>query len=292
MGTLKGRKFVIFGPQRTGSTMLVRTLNTVDKFEVHDELFVLHGKNQDSRTFRSWFLGQMREKLTEAESGGSGPEFHEFIKSLDPDRIIYRFLDAIYAPAHERDVYVGFKVMYNQLEAFPVLESYFREKGIYRIHLLRRNPIKRAVSGYLKDARLAKGYERNYLDNNPISVKIKIDPEALFMGIIKSIDFESKYRSRLNRIKRGEKVAKKRYVELYYEDIVERENNCITCSTMNTIFDLFNLPMPKTVLRPVIPMKKQSSEDLRDCIANITEVYDFFDTQRRGKDLLKWFPGG
>lgn len=283
---MRGTKFVIFGPQRTGSTMLVKTLARVPKFKVHDEVFVMHGKHQESDTFFAWFVDTFEKKLAKVKNDGTGADFHSLIKEFWPERMIKDFLENLYAPTKNNQLYVGFKVMYNQLSMLSHIGEYLIGEGVHRIHLLRRNPIKRAVSGYLKDARLARGFTRSQLDAFPqLSIKVKIDPEDLWKNIKSNLKHELFFTSFFRAKMRGQ-----RYIEMYYEDLVEGgEDKEIHNLAAATLFNFLGVNKSEEPLR--IPVRKQSPDDLQDCIKNLNEVMDYFSHPER-REYLKWFPGG
>lgn len=271
--------------------MLARSLNLLKDFNVHGEIFVLK-KTEQGFSFRDWFINKYEKKIHYLKHDApveSQSDFARFVSDMSHDKIIYRFLDDFYVKYDHPNV--GFKVMYNQLMAFQPMFDYFYEKGIWKIHIVRRNQVKREVSGLLKVRRSEMGFEEKDLFNNPMKdVKIMVDPELMIKNIKRALEIEEKVRERLKRSLTKERIP--RYLEVNYEDITSQDEREMSGIGTKTIFDFFMTAYAakgeEAVQRIKIPIMKQSHDDLQLVIENYEEVWRHFCDMDGGERYLKW----
>lgn len=129
------RMFAIIASQRTGSTLLVRSLDSSPDIFCAGELFHT-GPNVHHREYQypCRYLGS-RGLARLVERFGSGSRVH-------------RHLDNFYKMAGEGMAAVGFKVMVSQIRARPAIIDFLRDHGVTRLFLYRQDTFATALSYY------------------------------------------------------------------------------------------------------------------------------------------------
>jgi LPS sulfotransferase NodH len=244
--------FMVFGNQRTGSTLVANRLNSHSNVICFEEIFLPWVDSEPS--LRGWLDSNGRHQW---ERGIPGVRT-SFLNSL---------LNAKSIPAHTGAV--GFKVMYNQMSLWPKfaylapdlgqllqdfsLRRWLRSRQVTIIHTLRRNRLKVLVSHELA-VQTGRFHSRD-LAEGPNSVLVPL------RGL----------HARLRRIEAAERVARDTIqglptIEVFYEDYVGsqgREQDARLCSALGQA-------VPEDGLSS--PLSKVSGDDLRETIRNYDEV--------------------
>jgi LPS sulfotransferase NodH len=244
--------FIVFGHQRTGSTLLASKLNSHPRIRCYEEVFLPW--TDSSPSVREWLEARDLPKWLRVI-----PSIRtSFLTSLYDINNIPSNIDA-----------VGFKVMYNQMSLWPkfaylmptatyllqdpVLGNWLRTNRVLVVHALRRNHLKILVSHELA-ARSGHFHSRN----EPIlDRKVFISLRSL--------------KPRLRRIQQAEKAARNIIaglpaIEIWYESFTGvggAQDDARLC-------DALGQPVPAGGLTS--PLRKLSSDNLRDTIANYEQV--------------------
>lgn len=244
--------FIVFGNQRTGSTLIANRLNSHNRIVCYEELFLPWVDSEPS--LRGWLGASGRSQWMRAVPGTR----NSFLSSLLGSQF----------PPSDADA-VGFKIMYNQMSLWPKLAYYIPIAGrlfedpVFRrwlhanqvlvIHTLRRNHLKTLVSHKLA-TKTGRFHSR---DSDVLDRQIVLPLTGL--------------KARLARIAAAERVAKHVIrnvpsIEIYYEDYV---------GSAGTTYDV-NLCL---ALGQSIPpggltssLTKVSSDDLRATVRNYDQV--------------------
>jgi hypothetical protein len=169
-----------------------------------------------------------------------------------------KFLDWLYSTGEN----VGFKFLYQHVMRFRKDVGYFNNEknNIYKVHLKRKNPIKRAVSGRLNK------YHHYGTGNN--SVK----PE----GILKSIKKAESWDRELFTM-----FGKDKYMQIYYEDFTSDTN--ADSLDFTEVFKFFGVDINPIVK---VPTKKYGPDKLIDRVGNYSQLYKFF--EKNASEYLKY----
>jgi LPS sulfotransferase NodH len=244
--------FIVFGHQRTGSTLLASRLDSHPSICCYEEIFL---PSVDSTpALRDWLearrISQCCRVIPNVRSS--------FLSSLFDANNLRGNAGA-----------AGFKVMYDQMALWPRLaflmppaSRFFQDPALHRwlrshrvlvIHILRRNHLKILVS-----QKLAVQSGR-FHSRNPPTAEMKV-----FMSL-------AGLKSRLRRIELAERTARRCIdglptMEIYYEDYTggaASEIDARLCSALGQDLPAGGLTSP---------LRKLSSDDLRDTIANYDAV--------------------
>lgn len=244
--------FIVFGHQRTGSTLLASRLNSHPRICCHEEVFLPWVDSSPS--LRDWLeardLPQWLRVVPNIRTS--------FLASLFDVNSISSNIGAF-----------GFKVMYNQMSLWPkfaylmpsaiqllqdpALRSWLRTNRVLIVHTLRRNHLKILVSHQLA-AQSGRFHSRNASAGDR---KVFISLRSL--------------KPRLHRIQLAERAARNSIVglpiiEIWYESytgIGGVQDDARLC-------DALGQPVPPGGLTS--PLRKLSSDNLRDTIANYEQV--------------------
>lgn len=181
-------KFVIIAQPRSGTSMLVNTLNSIDGFNVYGELFI-DGK-------RSMLMDRLnndphpqkvqQEMLIRSRSNN----FYESGKNIN------QFLDDLYKKDN-----TGFKLLLPHLKRYDGIREYIRQKNLFKIVLYRENKLNQVISSR----------------TNRQKGKIHINPNDVSRAIKKLIQNDRE----LDKFCYG-KFVKKTYEELTNDDDVKQ----------------------------------------------------------------------
>lgn len=254
------RLFVVFGGQRTGSTLVRTRLNSHPHIVCYGEVLLPAVPWEPS--FRSWL----------AERG-----YPKYFRAVPTVR--RSFLDWLVAGQqehdagkHERDVQaIGLKLMYDQISLVPKISynappagkllhdvgmlRWLRDRDALIIHTLRRNHLKTVVS--LARASQTQEYHRRSEAPSPGGVQIALPLRGL--------------KARLSRIDLAERVARDAIkemtsIEVWYEDYVGSQRadvEKLICAELGQDVPVGGLQSP---------LVKVSSDNLREAISNYDEV--------------------
>jgi LPS sulfotransferase NodH len=244
--------FIIFGNQRTGSTLVASKLNSHSRIVCYEEIFLPWADSDPS--LREWLDVTGRPQWRRAVPGMRT----SFLESLfDIDGL-----------PHNAGA-LGFKVMYNQMSLWPrfsylapragqllqdhSLRRWLSANQVVIVHTLRRNRLKALVSHALA-AQSGRFHSRDPVAaNNTVVIPLR--------GL----------KARLRRIEKAERVARAAIVglptiEIFYEDYVSSEGADLDvrlCAALGQTVPAGGLSSP---------LKKVASDDLRDIVANYDQV--------------------
>jgi LPS sulfotransferase NodH len=252
---LHGRRpalFIVFGHQRTGSTLLASRLNSHPRIRCHEEVFLPWVDSDPS--LREWLRERHLAQALRILPGVRAT----FLGSLSDASALPSDIGA-----------VGFKVMYNQLSVWPTvsylvptagqvlqdpaLRGWLRANRVLVVHTLRRNHLKVVVSHKLA------GQSRRFhsRDASTECNQVLIPLPGLKM--------------RLRRLEIAEKTARNSIaglpsVEIWYEDYVAfsaHEDDARVCAALG-------LSVPVGGLKSAL--SKVSSDNLRETVTNYDQV--------------------
>jgi len=142
------KKFVIIAQPRTGSSMLVNSLNELSDFNVYGELFA-----RTHTMKNTWHPQEVQDQMIKRYIRNS--------YDLSGKKTVKDFLDKIYT-SHRLNV--GFKLLTPHLsrDEKEQIIDYIQSNGIYKILLFRENKIKQVIS-----ARTNKQEDKCHIDSVP-----------------------------------------------------------------------------------------------------------------------------
>ncbi len=237
-------KFVIVGAARTGSTLLVRTLNTLDGVRCHGELL-------GTKVVRGYEDGFNPVKASESEREARTRRLLQE-RRAEPVNFIDRALTSNYAAT-------GFKALYSAFlrpEWREVITFLQTVPDIRFIHLTRQNGLRRYIS------------EQILLEGGPnhsgaggkseIPIKVRVDIDA-FMR--KSALVEAQ------RIELDALLAQQPVLQISYEEL-----SADTADTVAQVGRFLELPMLPSDIEPAL--RKVGAADLSDSVSNYQELLD------------------
>lgn len=193
---MKPVKFAVVTAQRTGSTLVITTLDAHPSISAHGEVFKLKSPEGKHPIRGEWgYLFWIRQAPVSRWIG------HYLFRSINTRRYLDRLFEEDASPV------VGFKIMLNQLGRFPGVLDYLVENQFRIIHVVRRNYLKTYLSRMTARARGAYHSEKALK-----TTKVAINVDTL--------------RAKLTRIKRDHETwhdllhDKLPYMEFVYEDFL------------------------------------------------------------------------
>jgi LPS sulfotransferase NodH len=244
--------FIVFGQQRTGSTLVASRLNSHTRIVCYEEVFLPWADSEPS--LREWLKASGR------------PQWLRTVPAVKTS-----FLNTICNVASLPDDVgaIGFKVMYEQMSLWPLLaylapstgrllqdralRRWLRENHVIIVHTLRRNHLKVLVSHELA------GQSGRFHSRDPVGEKGKIVIPLRWL------------KARLRRIEAAERVARNTIrglptIEIIYEDYISTESarqNARLCAALGQTIPRHGLSSS---------LNKISSDDLRNIVANYDQV--------------------
>jgi LPS sulfotransferase NodH len=244
--------FIVFGNQRTGSTLVASKLNSHSRIICYEEVFLPWVDSDPS--LRDWLDTTGRPQWLRAMPGVRT----SFLNTLFD---INNFPNDVSA--------IGFKVMYNQMSLWPtfaylvpragqllqdrVLRRWLNVNQVVILHTLRRNRLKVLISHELA------GQSGRFHSREPAAGNHKV---VLPLRGLKA---------RLRRIEAAERVARNAIlglptIEIFYEDYIGAggvDEDARLCAALGETIPEGGLSSP---------LNKISSDDLRDTVANYDQV--------------------
>lgn len=249
---MSSRIFVIFGTQRTGTTLLATRLNSHPHITCYSEVLLPDVDSEPS--LRGWLAGR---------------GYPQFVRSFPSIR--RSFLNSIIEVERPHGVdAVGLKLMYEQVSlapkvtyAYPPAGRLLNDVGLLRwlkdhdvlvIHVLRRNHLKTVVS-HVRAAQTQEFHRLNAANGRAAQITLPL------RGL----------KARLNRLELAERTARGaikglRAIDVCYEDYV---GNCAPDVEKRICAEL-GQTVPVGGLQS--PLSKISSDSLPELIANYDEV--------------------
>ena len=229
-------KFVIVGTQRSGTTMLMNSLDGLKKISCFGEIL---SEKASQKPIVHWQEEIVKQRKMKAENC-----YGKWLEEQNPDGSLSDFLDDLF----RRNEFVGFKMLYRHyIKKRDLLDDYFsRNPDIKFIHIYRENKIKQAISHKLKKS--VRFTEKMYVDKDWVINKMV--PE-------------------LNRMEDElyEFLKDKRYISLCYEDLTgDREIRKLPKVYSNQI--LHFLKYPERIQQVPINIKKHWPSEIKDRVKN------------------------
>lgn len=236
-------KFVVIGAPRTGTTMFLITLNTLKEFDTYGEVLAMNRKNPVPHP--QIHIENFRKRTFKAGIGKS-------------DSNMIGFLNQLFSSG----INVGFKFLYQHATNMPQVVNYIKnpKNDVYKVHLKRKNPVKRVVSGLLNR-------HHHYGEGTSI-----VKPNVVLNGVKRG----EKWDDQLFKMFGGEK-----YMDMYFEDFTKDTNTSKLDFT--EVFDFFGLninPMVK------VPTKKYGPDKLKDRVGNYGALHKYF--KQNAPEYLKY----
>jgi LPS sulfotransferase NodH len=232
-------KFVLLTIPRTGSTLLVKTLDTHPEIFCAGEIFLLSGKMyHNEKSFRFWKLPFLNNKL------------HYLLNYPNVLLNLKSFLNDFYKEGKNNIKAKGFKLMHYQTLYTPGLLNYLKKNNVKVILLVRQNVLKNALS----DLRArSTGIYHNTNDNDAGQLpKLNVNIEALknkMQQITATQHQLDTVTSDMNRLK------------IYYEDF---KNWHESVANILNFLQVSPIPLSESV-------QKLNPDKLEDMIENYTE---------------------
>ncbi len=258
--------FVILSSQRSGSTFIRIWLNRHSQIHSYGEVFLGHYKSADG--FRAYCENNLRSRLL--FKFGHTRLAKALSLQVIPQQLVKDYLNILYNgenhPAPWTDIderinaieprapkpVIGFKVMYNTLIQYPILDEWIMEQCPRVIHLTRNNLLRKYVSEVrMNITRIA--HQKDPLIAKP---KITVNIDKFLEYADAQITFTKKYRDQL--------LGHVPYLEISYEDYFSE--NAVSKKDILDFLELENEDMP------FHNMKKIGSSWLGDDIQNWDEV--------------------
>ncbi len=237
-------KFVIVAAARTGSTLLVRTLNSLDSVCCHGELLNIP-------VVRSFSDGFDPEHATQAERGQRGARL---LQQRDEDPVGF-----IQAALSSDNAATGFKALYGALlnpHWRAVTDSLLATPDIKFIHLVRRNQLRRFVSE--KILRAGGPNHSGAGGRSEQRVKVHIDV-ADFLHNCREVERE---RDEILALLAGRDI-----LEAAYEDLAAD-----TGSMVSEICRFLRMDIAPATVNPAL--RKVGAADLSESVSNFQELMD------------------
>jgi len=185
--------FVVFTTQRSGSTWVMSVLNTYDDVNAQGELFLSRPRSPEKRWDSDFAYSRYVE--SKAEHGNIRP------------RSVFRYLDTFFA----QGAHVGFKLMYDQLRAYPEILVYLLHRRVRVVHLVRENHLDVLISFALK-REIGRAHVLDAKDR-PREPTVEL-PTASLVRKLRRLQFKHDAARRLLR------TTRLPHVEVTYEELV------------------------------------------------------------------------
>lgn len=243
-------KFVIVGAPRTGSTLLVKTLNTLDGVRCHGELLGLD-------TVRGYEDGfDMASASKQARDDRGRRLLQE--RNGDPVGFIARALAS-------NEAAVGFKALYSSFldpRWRAVVTSLLYYPEIKFVHLRRHNSLRRFVSEQIL---LAGGPIHSGVGGrSEVELQVRVDVDA-FLQRDAELNAQAESLDAL--------LPRERVLDISYEEL-----SADIAATVKRVTDFLGLATTLADIRPAL--KKVGSADLSDTVSNYQELLDHPATRR------------
>lgn len=236
-------KFIIIGAPRTGSTLLVRTLDSIDGVCCHGELL--------AEMVRGLQDGFDPEQASKAERDARLARLREE-RDADPAAFILRALDTGSAAS-------GFKALYGALmdpRWRDVTDALVALPGLKVIHLVRRNSLRRFVSDQIM--RSGGANHSGAGGRSDIRLKVDIDIDA-FQRETAALESQG---ARLL-----ERFADKPILPVSYEQLA--------ANTTDTVLSVCRFLGIEEIPEEIAPaLSKVGAADLRDSVSNYQALLD------------------
>lgn len=275
MNSKIGKKFIISCKQRSGSTMLVKALNSLPSFRVYGELFVMEGRGgtePEDVVFRDW-LKNVPESKSMAE---------HINRVQNSDAKIWEFIEESFVRPKDDSVNVGFKITYNQSDVFRQVFNYVEKNKGSVLHLIRKNHVRGVLSGKYHRYPIARKWiasegeaielgKAGTIGRKEMTMTSHIIPFEVILPFVLR---------REEQVKRYTAILRRRfinYLELYYEDLTDggKYIEFIDPKKIKIIMDFLGMKLPKGS-KAYPRMSKKSPLKMSQYISNYKEFKDYF----------------
>jgi LPS sulfotransferase NodH len=230
-------KFVVLTDNRSGSTWVMSTLNSLEGVTGQGELFLPRPRVKEKR----WDSDFAWPRYIEAEPDG---------RTLRPFSV-FAYLDALYRTPGA----VGFKLMYAQLAKYPEILPYLMRHRVRVVHLVRENHLdvvlSYAVKAELGRAHLLPGQAA------PDKLQVELDTKGLV--------------ARMERLRKKQEMGRRMlewcrlpHMEVAYEDLLEDPDR------FRLIWAFLSIDSEREMPEPTMFKIRQGGH--RDVISNYDEV--------------------
>jgi hypothetical protein len=246
-------KFVILTTQRSGSTVLTRTLDEHPEIFSAGEIFLetKAGVHHPEWHFPAWsIVGKKQSKL------------NKVVNYVNLKLNAVKHIKAFYADEQEANA-KGFKLMYSHIKSAPFIWDYIKSNDIKVIVLIRENVFRMALSRY-KMSKTGIAHSNNGVQSRKITVPV----QPLLQETLRLEQVNKKIL---------ELSANTNRILIYYRDFNEWN------TLLQRIFTFLNVSM--AALPPVL--KKVSADNWQDDIENSAAI----ETALKANHLEKYIEG-
>jgi LPS sulfotransferase NodH len=230
-------KFVVLTDNRSGSTWVMSTLNSLPHVMAQGELFLRRARSEGRR----WDSGFARPRYIQTKA--DGPGFRPFS--------VFSYLRDLYAMPGS----VGFKLMYAQLRSYPEILVYFIRNRIRVVHLVRRNHLDVLISYAVK----AKIGQAHLLSGQSVTDEPKV--ELATGSLVRRLEW---LRTKQNIARKLLNWCGLPHMEIAYEDLLRDQAH------FRLVWDFLSIQYVGDMPEPTILKIRKGRH--RDVISNYDEV--------------------
>jgi LPS sulfotransferase NodH len=230
-------KFVVFTTNRSGSTWLMSTLNSLPQVTAQGELFLPRPRVKERRWDSDFAIPRFVETKVE------GLAFRPFS--------VFSYLDELYHTPGS----VGFKLMYEQLGTYPEILLYLIRHRIRVVHLVRQNHLD-VILSYAVKARLGQAHLLSG-QSAPEELRVALDTEKLLPQM-------ERLRKKQNLARVLLRWCRLPHVEVAYEDLLRDQ------AEMNPVLEFLSIRPEGFTPRSTLTKIRRGRQ--RDVISNYDEV--------------------
>jgi len=230
-------KFVVLTTNRSGSTWLMSTLNSLPDVTAQGELFLPRARVSEKRWDSDFACPRFIETKFE------GLTFRPFS--------VFSYLNAFYKTPGA----VGFKLMYAQLGQYPEILIYLMRRRIRVVHLVRRNHLDVMLS-YAVKARLGRAHLLSG-ESAPDHIGVELDTENL----IRQLEWLQKKQSMARKLLNWCGLP---HLEVAYEDLLRDQ------AQFGLIWDFLSIKPGEETRKSTLVKIRQGGQ--RDVISNYDAV--------------------
>ena len=230
-------KFVVLTTNRSGSTWLMSTLNSLPHVTAQGELFLPRARVSERR----WDSDFACPRFIETKS--EGLTFRPFS--------VFSYLNALYSTPGA----VGFKLMYAQLGFYPEILAYLMRHRMRVVHLVRRNNLD-VVLSYAVKAKIGRAHLL-LGQSAPDDMRVELDTENL----IRRLEWLQKKQSIARKLLSGCRLP---HLEVAYEDLLRDQAH------FRLIWEFLSIKPEKDMPQSTLVKIRKGGQ--RDVVSNYDEV--------------------
>lgn len=229
------QKFIIAGTQRTGTSLIRSTIGKHPDIYCMGEL-LLFSKGRGKRTENSY-----RQFINKSTANKIRHYFNR-------EKNVRLYMDEVFRP--EQGACVGFKLMLDQVQAFPAVGKYLIENKVAIIHVVRENVLKTHVS------RVSAKTRKMYHSTENVNPDKILLPTDSLVSRLDDISAEA--------VNWRDIVGNNPYLRVNYEDFTKDK-----AGQLSNVLTFLGLEEKGTMESD---LKKINQDDLRDVIENFDQV--------------------